>query len=130
MVDDASSHPRRRASDRGRTHAAAAWLRENGVPVAIFVLLGIIVLGEAADFIDDREQARRDRQAACIIGNLSESTAESVRRLREQAPVLEAARVLIAADDPAEEAAAVAMLRGTDIPRFDPDDLAKVRDCG
>ena len=94
-AEDPTPVTHQRETDRGRRARLRVWWRENGVQVVVFALLGVIVAGELSDFVNDRAQERRDSYQACVIGNLSEQSAESVRRLRIQAPIIDAAGTLI-----------------------------------
>lgn len=111
MVDASSSIPQRRASDLGPRARLRHWWTENGVQVVVFALLAVIVAGEASDYFNDRQQAERDEFQSCVIANLSESSSESLRRLRIQAPVIEAAGDLLTAATPEERRAIEAELR-------------------
>lgn len=135
MADGSSGVPMRRATDLGRRSRLRAWWQTNGVQVIVFALLAVIVAGELSDFVNDRAQERRDELQACVVANLSETAGESLRRLRIQAPVIEAAGKLITAATPeeraeAEEALRVAVReREDDLEGQDPDDLARPEDC-
>lgn len=126
----ASSSPQRRSTDTSPAARARVWWSQNGVVVAMFVLLGVIMAGEVSDFLNDRAQERRDRHQECVLGNAVEQGAESLVRLREQAPTMQAARAIIAAQTPEERLAAADELRRIGVPTFDAADLAKPEDCG
>lgn len=139
MADASSGRSRAdysRTGDQGWRSRAREWWAANGVQVVVFVLLGVIVAGEVSDYFNDREQARADtKQEAtnealvCAVGNLSEQSSESLRRLREQAPTLQAARAIIAAQTVEERLAAAEALREVGVPTFDSDELAEPADC-
>lgn len=138
MADAGSSTTRlerTRASDGGLRSRARGWWRENGVQTVVFLLLGVIILGEVSDFVNDREQEQRDDLQACIVGNLSQTTSESLRRLRIQAPVIEAAGDLLTADTLEERRRIEAELRDAlaerdeDLAEIGPNDLPAARDC-
>jgi predicted RecB family endonuclease len=132
-VDDAGSAPMRlartRASDAGIRGRLRGWWSENGVQTVVFLLLGVIVLGEVSDFYNDRSQDRTNDALVCSVGNLSEQSSESLNRLRQQAPTMTAARQIIAADTAAERLAAAEELRRVGVPEFDNDELAEPEDC-
>lgn len=128
MVDVAGSSPQGRAEDGGRRARLRTWWTVNGVQVVVFALLAVIVAGEASDFLNDRAQADRDEHQECVLGNAVEQGAESLRRLREQAPTIQAARQIIAAQTPAERLAAADQLRDVGVPEFE-GPLAEPEDC-
>jgi predicted negative regulator of RcsB-dependent stress response len=121
--------PARRATDQGVFARFRLWWSENAVQFIVLCLLAVIVAGELSDFFNDREQAARDQHQECVLGNAVEQSAESVRRLRAQSPVLDAARRLISAESQKEEAEAVADLKAEGVPRFSNADLAEPEDC-
>lgn len=130
-MENVADHPLRRSSDRPPPlwWRWRFWTRDTWAAIIMFALLGVIVLGELSDFYNDREQTKRDTHQECLLGNLADTNVESIRRLRAQAPVLEAARKLIGAQSDAEKLAAVNELRAVGVPRFDASSLAKPRDC-
>jgi hypothetical protein len=127
--------PKRRSTDRHGPSRWRVWWGVNGIQVIVFALLGVIVAGEASDLYNDRQQATRDEVQSCVLGNLAETNSESLRRLRIQAPVIEAAGKLITAMTPDERDAAEATMRRALAERVDhmddvdPTRLPTVDDC-
>lgn len=104
-----NEHPQRRRTD------GAGWRRrlerETVVAIATFVLLAVIVSGEVRNLFDDRAATHREQRQACVLDNLVQQNDENLRRLRLQAPVIDAASDLITARTPEERAAVEEELR-------------------
>ena len=123
--------PRRRKSDLKPWYLRwLLWDRDDWVQVVVVSLLAILVLSQVSDTLKDRAQSRVNDRIACQVDNVAQTNNESIRRLREQAPVMEAGRELAEADDPVEEAKAVQKLRERVALVGPPHAGLETRDCG
>lgn len=114
-----------------------SWIVEWGVILALLILAFAVYTGQ-------RSVSSRADAVVCTVGVLADgieqanaATAEANALLRAQAPTLEAARALIAAETAEEEAEAIRLLRETppvSVPEptgVDPVEIpGDVADCG
>lgn len=109
MMTDA---PRRRRSDRT---GVSRWLpsRRLFYEGSIFALLGVVVVLSLGANSRAETSAERSGRLVCALEDVSGALNETVELARQQAPVIEAARRLISAQTPEDEAEAIAVLRET-----------------
>lgn len=115
-----------RANERDRTDVSRGgrfveWLRawdgERTVQLVIFLLLAVILTGTVNGGVVARDQTASIKSLSCVVQAQNVSENETLSRLRQYGPTLDAARALFEADTPEQERAAIDKLRSQPVPQ-------------